>query len=158
MIAKPGCKISELFSRKKKERKKRKKEKKKERKKQVNKPKLPLTPARIIGFNTGQRVLARIISWKPRYSDNGEYERIKTPIHIVFSNEGKQRSIDLVPSFIEAPSIVDENPSDTNQSSIEQVVPDNNFCYPEVLISLSLEEDDLLKQTSGSNGYNPYPL
>lgn len=51
---------------------------------------------------------------KPRYSNNGEYERRRTPIHIVLSNEGKQRSIDLVPSSFEAPSILEENLSDTN--------------------------------------------
>ena len=92
-----------------------------------------------------QQGFAGIKSCKPTYSSNGESERRWTSIHTILSSEGKQRSIDLVPSFIEAPSIVDENPSDTNQSSIDQVRPDDNSCYPKVLISLSLEEDTLLK-------------
>ena len=90
-----------------------------------------------------QKVLARIKPWKPTYSNTGEYERRRTPIHTIVSSEGRQRSIDLVPSFIEAPSIVEEKPSDTNQSSIDQVRPYDNSCYPKVLISLSLKEDPL---------------
>ena len=90
-----------------------------------------------------QKVLARIKSWKPTYSNNGDSEPRKTPIHTILSGKGKPRSIDLVPSSIEAPSIVDEKPSDANQSSIDQVRPDDNSCYPKVLISLSLEEDPM---------------
>ena len=91
-----------------------------------------------------QKVLSRIKSWKPRFSNNGEYERMRTPIYTILSSEGKQRSIDLVPSLIEAPSIVDEKPLVNNQPSIDQVRPDDNSCYPKVLISLSLEEDPVL--------------
>ena len=87
-----------------------------------------------------QKVLARIKSWKPTYSNNGESERRRTPIHTIVSSKEKQRSIDLVPSLIEAPSIVDEKPSDTNQSSIDQVRPDDNPRSPKVLLSLSLEQ------------------
>lgn len=115
------------------------------------------------------KVLSRIKYWKPRFAINGENEHRKTPIYIVLSNEGKQRSIGLIPlqrhghpvlglaeaSFQGSPSdsskssvgmqsIADENPSDFSQSSIDQVWPDQEFNHPKVLISLSLEEGQWL--------------
>ncbi len=106
------------------------------------------------------KVLSRIKYWKPRFGTNGEHEHRKTPIYIVLSNEGKQRSIGLVPrptkasnhgspsdsskSSTEAQSTTDENPSSSSQSSLGQVWPDQEFHSPKVLISLSLEENQWL--------------
>ena len=97
---------------------------------------------------------------------HGEKERRKTPLYIVLSNEGRTRSIQLIPlqfnghltagqatsstqgsssvstgSSNEAQMIVDGDLSDSSKSSIDQVWPDREFHHPKVLISLSLEED-----------------
>ena len=115
------------------------------------------------------KVLSRIKYWKPRFGTTGEYEHRKTPIYVVLSQEGNQRSIGLIPlqrsgpssvgrvdastqglhsepceSFIEAHSIADDSPLDSSQSSIDRVWPDQEFHHPKVLISLSLEEDQSL--------------
>ena len=115
------------------------------------------------------KVLSRIKYWKPRFGTTGEHEHRKTPIYIVLSNEGQQRSIRLVPlqindisavghtesstqrspsvspmSSIEAQSILDASLPDSSQSSVHQVWPDQNYCHPKVLISLSLKEDQKL--------------
>ena len=115
------------------------------------------------------KVLSRIKYWKPRFGMTGEHEHRKTPIYIVLSHEGNQRSIGLIPlhrngplsmgrvdtstqglhsepaeSFIEAHSIADDSPLDSSQSSLDQVWPDPEFHHPKVLISLSLEEDQSL--------------
>ena len=115
------------------------------------------------------KVLSRIKYWKPRFGVTGEHEHRKTPVYIVLSDEGKHRSIGLIPrqpndhltvgpseasvlgstsdtskSSTEAQSIIDGNISDSSQSSIDQVWPDGDFLHPKVLISLSLEEDQRL--------------
>ena len=115
------------------------------------------------------KVLSRIKYWKPRFGMTGEHEHRKTPIYIVISHEGNQRSIGLIPlqrngppsvglidasaqglhsgsseSFIEAQSIADDSLLDSSQSSIDRVWPDREFHHPKVLISLSLEEDQSL--------------
>ena len=86
----------------------------------------------------------------------GEHECRKTPIYIVLSNEGRQRSIGLVPfqhighpstdfrdsrsqgspsesskSSFEAQSITDENPSDSSQTSIDQVMAGQRILTPQ---------------------------
>lgn len=102
------------------------------------------------------KVLSRIKYWKPRFGLTGEHEHRKTPIYIVLSNEGKQRSIALIPlqiqgsrsssslSSIEAQSITHESSSDCSQSPVDQVWPDHDFRHPKVLLSLSLEENQWL--------------
>ena len=102
------------------------------------------------------KVLSRIKYWKPRFGVTGEHEHRKTPIYIVLSNEGKQRSIALTPlqfqgsisnsslSSIEAQSITHESSSISSESSIDQVWPDQEFNHPKVLLSLSLEENQWL--------------
>ena len=115
------------------------------------------------------KVLSRIKYWKPRFGVTGEREYRKTPIYIVLSSEGKQRSIGLKPlqpnghlavelaatsiqgplsdsseSSIEAQTIGDDDTLNSSQSSIDQVWPDPEFHHPKVLISLSLEEDQWL--------------
>ena len=115
------------------------------------------------------KVLSRIKYWKPRFGMTGEHEHRKTPIYIVLSHKGSQRSIGLIPlqrddppsvgrvdastqglhsksseSSIEAQSIADDSPLDSSQSSIDRVWPDREFHHPKVLISLSLEEDQSL--------------
>ena len=115
------------------------------------------------------KVLSKIKYWKPRFGMTGEHEHRKTPIYIVISHEGNQRSIGLIPlqrngppsvgrvdastqglhsesseSSIEAQSIADDSLLDSSQSSIDRVWPDREFHHPKVLISLSLEEDQSL--------------
>lgn len=115
------------------------------------------------------KVLSRIKYWKPRFGMTGEHEHRKTPIYIVISHEGNQRSIGLIPlqrngppsvkrvdastqglhsgsseSLIEAQSIADGSLLHSSQSSIDRVWPDPEFHHPKVLISLSLEEDQFL--------------
>ena len=115
------------------------------------------------------KVLSRIKYWKPRFGMTGEHEHRKTPIYIVISHEGNQRSIGLIPlqrngppsvgrvdastqrlhsgsseSSNEAQSIADDSLLDSSQSSIDRVWPDRGFDHPKVLISLSLEEDQSL--------------
>ena len=115
------------------------------------------------------KVLSRIKYWKPRFGMTGEHEHRKTPIYMVLSHEGNQRSIGLTPlqrnghpsvgrvdcstqglhsgsseSSNEAQSIADDSPLESSQSSIDRVWPDQEFHHPKVLISLSLEEDQYL--------------
>lgn len=115
------------------------------------------------------KVLSRIKYWKPRFGMTGEHEHRKTPIYIVLSHEGNQRSIGLTPlqrnrppsvglvdgsaqalhsgsseSSNEAQSIADDSPLESSQSSIDRVWPDQEFHHPKVLVSLSLEEHQSL--------------
>lgn len=117
------------------------------------------------------KVLSRIKYWKPRFGMTGEHEHRKTPIYIVISHEGNQRSIGLIPLerndppsvgrvdaftqwlhsgssgfFVEngAESIADDSLLESSQPSIDRVWPDREFHHPKVLISLSLEEDQSL--------------
>ena len=109
-------------------------------------------------------VLARIKYWKPRYSRTGNRERRKTPIYICLANEGKQRSIQLHPLKPQEPLSPDPafppSPMSSLNSSSEDLVmsaaessrtslsqEENGIDYkgPKVLISVALEEDQLLQ-------------
>ena len=109
-------------------------------------------------------VLARIKYWKPRYSRTGNRERRKTPIYICLANEGKQRSIQLHPlkpqeSLSPDPAFPPSPMSSLNSSSEDLVMSaaessrtslsqeENRIDYkgPKVLISVALEEDQLLQ-------------
>lgn len=108
-------------------------------------------------------VLARIKYWKPRYSRTGFCEQRKTPIYICLANEGKQRSIQLHPikpreSLHPDPAVPPSPLSSLNSSSEDLMVSaaessqtslsqeENGIDYkgPKVLISVALEEDQLL--------------
>ena len=128
------------------------------------------------------KVLSRIKYWKPRFGMTGEHEHRKTPIYIVLSNEGNQRSIRLTPlqgnglpavgqsdapiqgsdsdpseSTIESQSIAQNSPAESSQSSIDQVWPDHEFHHPKVLISLSLEENQMLHTDEWVNWIQSVP-
>lgn len=109
-------------------------------------------------------VLSRIKYWKPRYSRTGNRERRKTPIYICLANEGKQRSIQLHPlkpqeSLSPDPVFLPSPISSLNSSSEDLVMSaaessrtslsqgENGIDYkgPKVLISVALEEDQLLQ-------------
>lgn len=116
-----------------------------------------------------QKVLSRIKHWKPRFGTTGEHEQRKTPIYVVLSNEGKQRSIDLSPllprirppvelatisedhpydsssSSSESPPNSDEQATASSHSSLDHVWPDMEFESPKALISVALEEDQWLQ-------------
>lgn len=112
-------------------------------------------------------VLSRAKYWKPRYGISAsDQERRKTPIYIVLSNEGKQRSIEIEP--IPAPGSTpglspnksasrasstssrlpdranSPRPSQSSKSSVDEVWPDKTFRCPKVLISVALEEEQWL--------------
>ncbi|KAL2048673.1 hypothetical protein N7G274_000585 [Stereocaulon virgatum] len=120
------------------------------------------------------KVLSRIKYWKPRFGRTGNYEHRKTPIYIVLANDGKQRSIELEPlrhqasseleasvppsggplsqwpSHSSAPSTkpstdAGDNPSSSSQSSLSNVWPDPQYECPKVLVSLALEDDQILE-------------
>jgi hypothetical protein len=120
------------------------------------------------------KVLSRIKYWKPRYGSTGNYEHRKTPIYIVLANDGRQRSIELEPlrhqasselearvpssggplsqwsSHSSAPSTepstdANDNPSSSSQSSLSHVWPDPQYMCPKVLVSLALEDDQILE-------------
>lgn len=98
----------------------------------------------------------------------GEYEHRKTRVYIVLANKGKQRSIELIPlppktcSPVEQDAIMEQssptvcsmslmeslsvkgNALGSSESSLEQVWPDSNFQSAKVLLSLALEEEQLL--------------
>ena len=113
------------------------------------------------------KVLSRIKYWKPRFGMTGEHEHRKTPIYIVLSHEGNQRSIGLTPLQRNGPPSVEHvdgstqalhsgssecstgaqsvaDGSQSSQSSIDRVWPDQEFHHPKVLISLSLEDNQSL--------------
>ena len=115
-------------------------------------------------------VLSRVKYWKPRYGISaGDLEKRKTPIYIVLSNEKNQRSIEIAPipvhdsdmdvgelslrqsisresSASSQPVEGDESPrpSQSSNSSVDEVWPDNRFRCPKVIISVALEEEQWL--------------
>ena len=108
-------------------------------------------------------VLARIKYWKPRSSRTGYCEQRKTPIYICLANEGKQRSIQLHPikprespypdPAIPSSPISSLNSSgedlmasaaESSQTSLSQEENGVDYKGPKVLISVALEEDQLL--------------
>ena len=113
-------------------------------------------------------VLARIKHWKPRYASNGNCERRNTPVYVLLANEGKPRSIELTPLKHCNMSNLDTSstgPLHTPENSDEDVemseVSDGNITpsshlsdsltalspgarYPKVMISVALEEDQVL--------------
>ncbi len=108
-------------------------------------------------------VLARIKYWKPRYSRTGYCEQRKTPIYICLANEGKQRSIQLHPikpqeSLFPDPAVPQSpisslnsssedlmaSAAESSQTSLSQEENGINYKGPKVLISVALEEDQLL--------------
>lgn len=113
------------------------------------------------------KVLSRLKYWKPRFGTTGEHEHRKTPIYIVLANEGKQRSIALIPLSPAKPPAVElaaasfskssssdtsmesqldihGNTQNSSQSSLDQIWPDLKFHCPKVLMSIALEEDQML--------------
>jgi len=98
------------------------------------------------------KVPSRIKYWKPRFGTTGYHEHRKTPIYIVLANEGMKRSIELAPiPYISVPVrefLTGSNQtslSSSSQSSLDQVWPDPNFGCPKVLITVALEDDQLLR-------------
>lgn len=113
------------------------------------------------------KVLARAMkSWNPRYASEGAQERRRTPIHINLADQSKRRCIELTPlpilpssDFHQASSStgssspsslpsedVDISDSDeSNPSSLDEVWPDPAFNLPKVLISINLEEEQILR-------------
>ena len=115
------------------------------------------------------KVLSRIKYWKPRFDANGGYERRKTPIYVVLSNEGKQRSIELTPlqttntrkglAELSADSVSSTSsdrtpePSCNDTNGVHNGTSQTSFDlsssqrppYPQVLVSLALEEDQWLQ-------------
>ena len=113
-------------------------------------------------------VLARIKHWKPRYSSNGYCERRNTPVYILLANEGKPRSIELTPLTrceTSKSDVLSSGPPYTPPDSDEDVemaeFPDGYMSpsshlsdnltaacsqdrYPKVIISVALEEDQVL--------------
>ena len=107
-------------------------------------------------------VLARIKYWKPRYAMAENGERRKTPIYICLANEGKERSIQLYPithgnpltlrTTSPQPHSSNSDGSDNDLmlsaalSSRTSLQSENGVDYqgPKVLISVALEEDQLL--------------
>ena len=108
-------------------------------------------------------VLTRIKYWKPRYSRTGYYEQRKTPIYICLANEGNQRSIQLHPikpreSLYPDPTVPPSpisslnsssedlmaSAAESSQTSLSQEENGINYKGPKVLISVALEEDQLL--------------
>ena len=113
-------------------------------------------------------VLARIKHWKPRYASNENCERRNTPVYVLIANEGKPRSIELTPlkryemsksdaqlsGPLHTPSDSDEDvemcempdanimPSSHLSDSLTAVCPEDR--YPKVIISVALEEDQVL--------------
>ena len=109
------------------------------------------------------KVPARIKYWKPRDSRTGNCEQRKTPIYICLANEGKYRSIKLHPlkpqeslapdpaipqSPISSPNSGDEDmmtsAAESSRTSLSQEENGINCKGPKVLISVALEEDQLL--------------
>ncbi|KAL8904437.1 MAG: hypothetical protein Q9207_003266 [Kuettlingeria erythrocarpa] len=110
------------------------------------------------------KVLARAMrSWNPRYESEGAQERRRTPIHIHLADQSEQWCIELMPLPIlpssvphqtpsstgsSAPSAenVDEpEPSDSSQSSLTEAWPNPAFDLPKVLVSIALEEEQILR-------------
>ena len=112
-------------------------------------------------------VLARIKHWKPRYAGGGNCERRNTPVYVLLANEGKPRSIELTPLKrcemlkSNAPSSGPLSPPDSDEDVEMSEVPDGNITpsshlsdsltascpedrYPKVIISVALEEDQVL--------------
>lgn len=113
-------------------------------------------------------VLARIKDWKPRYASDKNCERRNTPVYVLLANEGKPRSIELTPlkrcemsksdallsgplytppdsdEDVEMSEVPDGNttPSSQLSNSLTAVCPEDR--YPKVIISVALEEDQLL--------------
>ena len=118
-----------------------------------------------------EQVLRRIKHWKPRYGPHGRVQECrKTPIYVVLSSEGKQRSIELSPfrpeitlpaelavavtpmdntdSSSASSSIssnIHGNKSDSTPSSSDSELPNNKEQTPRVLVSVALEEDQHLQ-------------
>ena len=115
------------------------------------------------------RVLATMKHWKPRTSRTSIDERRKTPIHTLLDNQGRSRSIQLIPlpmkppPLAELPAALTETPCsespgshtgssgasddsnlDSSQSSTSHIWSDPDFRSPKALISLALEEDQWL--------------
>ena len=113
-------------------------------------------------------VLARIKHWKPRYARDGNRERRNTPVYVLLANEGKPRSIELTPlkrceiTKSDAPSSGPSyTPPDFDEDMEMSKIPGGNttssshlsdsltaVCpqdrYPKVIISVALEEDQVL--------------
>jgi len=115
-------------------------------------------------------ILSRVKYWKPRYGNStSAQEPRKTPIYIVLSDESKRRSIEIAPlparlstadlgrmspnnsaSRASSPSSRSSDransprPSQSSQSSVVEVWPDQSFSCPKVLISVALEEEQWL--------------
>lgn len=114
------------------------------------------------------QVLARIKYFNPRYATGGHREPRRTPVYIVLANEAKKRSIELVPMVLQDPLTinnglaiispaqvstpssgisddVDTQSLQSSKSSIDEIWHDAQSNYPRVLISIALEEDQLLR-------------
>ena len=121
----------------------------------------PLTAAML-----HNQVISRVKYWNPRFNTPSRQEsfkeRRKTPVYIVLSNEAKKRSIELLPFeslLSETKSItrlrsspelssLSEDPLSPSHSSLSTVWPDHKFDYPKVLISVALDEDQVLHTQS----------
>ena len=115
------------------------------------------------------RILTRLKHWDPNFSVPVASERRTTPVHILLNNERNQHSIELRPQrtqnvTVEGPSNVSFSGShssapstdeiediemsmsedSSSQSSLCEVWPDPLFKCPRVLISVALQEDQVL--------------
>lgn len=103
-------------------------------------------------------ISSRIKYWKPRFNNAGPHEHRRTPVYILLANEAKQRSIELAPlpylklpitpstsnhnaphhpslSSSGSPGGIDATSTESSQSSLHDLWPDDEFKSPKVLIS-----------------------
>ena len=109
------------------------------------------------------KIVTRMKDW-PRFEPTTRFELRKTPVHITISDKGAGRSIGLSPrplplyelasdlstgedsattstSAAQESSSLHAESSQSSQSSLGQIWPDEDFKHSRVLVSLLLEED-----------------
>ena len=126
-------------------------------------------------------VLARIKHWKLRYASDGYCERRNTPVYVLLANKGKPRSIELRPlkrcemsnsdglslgplytpphseEDVEMSEVPVDNMSPSSDLSDSLTSVCTNDRYPKVIISVALEEDQVLHTGDWCQWLNSVP-
>ncbi|KAF8849085.1 hypothetical protein BDZ45DRAFT_663652 [Acephala macrosclerotiorum] len=93
-------------------------------------------------------ILNRLRHEKPEYRGPRKFEYRKSPIHVLGTNDSKARSVELVPRRPEnldtESSASSTIPDPYSMDSLTKVLDNGDFSIPHVLISLALEEEQLL--------------
>lgn len=114
------------------------------------------------------KVLARAKeSGNPRGAADGSFERRRTPIYIRLADRSHQRCIELtplaqlelVPNNQEVSSTMQFSTTspESGHSSLEELFPDPDFVSPKVLISVALQEGEMLQTPHAMKWLKDFP-